>query len=91
MPLFQCCGYLKFLNKIKFTRHTSLAFGLFTAELQKGIFFYVSRIQYVSSLKLSHGNMRSIKASILVSEKAIRILRVKSGPRKSHRNRDIHN
>jgi len=64
-----------------------LIFVLFTARLQKGVFFRVSHIQYDSSLKLSGVNMPSIKVSILVSAKGIRVRQMKYSHLNSQRNR----
>jgi len=63
-----------------------MTFVLFTAQLQKGVFFCVSHIQYDSSLKLSDGNMRSIKVSV-VSAKASRVRQMKCSHLNSQRNR----
>jgi len=76
-----------FWIKIKFIMYPYLIFVLFTARLQKGVFFRVSHIQYDSSLKLSGVNMRSIKVSILVSAKGIRVRQMKYSHLNSQRNR----
>jgi len=76
-----------FWTKIQFIRYHYLTFVLFTVWLQKGVFFCVSHIQYDSSLKLSDRNMRSIKVSILVLGKAIRLRQMKCSHLNSQRNR----